>query len=158
MDRFSWSPLAMICGNKRDDKVLKLMKHYNSHHGVPRKNFMDPFSSFTSKAVNAFCNSEGIEILYSPVNDHWATGCVERTIGSLTNFVLTYAKEKYHGNLESMVERALSDFTWYTQNNAFRSTSWLGGKYSSPKSYIKTVATKPHLGESVETKVCMFRF
>ena len=70
VDRFSWSPLAMICGNKRDDKVLKLMKHYNSHHGVPRKNFMDPCSSFTSKAVNAFCNSEGIEILYSPVNDH----------------------------------------------------------------------------------------
>ena len=33
---------------------------------------------------------------------------VERTIGSLENFVLTYAKEKDSGNLESMVERALS--------------------------------------------------
>ena len=38
---------------------------------------------------------------------HRASGCVELTIGSLKNFVLTYAKEKKRGNLESMVERAL---------------------------------------------------
>ena len=69
---------------------------------------MDQGSSFTSKAVKSFCNSEGIEIIYSTVNDHRATGCVERTIGSLKNFVLTYAKKKDSGNLESMVERALS--------------------------------------------------
>ena len=30
---------------------------------------MDQGSSFTSKAVKSFCNSEGIEIVYSPVND-----------------------------------------------------------------------------------------
>ena len=72
------------------------------------KIFMDQGSSFTSKAVKSFCNSEGIEIIYSPVNDHRATGCVERTIDSLKNFVLTYAKEKDSGNLESMIERALS--------------------------------------------------
>ena len=69
---------------------------------------MDQGSSFTSRAVKSFCNSEIIEIVYYPVNDHRATGCVERTISSLKNFVLTYAKEKYHGNLECMVERALS--------------------------------------------------
>ena len=69
---------------------------------------MDQGSSFTSKARKSFCNSEGIEIVYSPVNDHRATGCVERTIGSLKNFVLTYAKEKDQCNLETMVERALS--------------------------------------------------
>ena len=99
VERFSRWPSAMICGNNRSDKVLKFMKHYISHHGVPRKIFMDQGSSFTSKAVKSFCNSEGIEIVYSPVNDHRATGCVERTFGSLKNFVLTYAKEKYHGNL-----------------------------------------------------------
>ena len=32
---------------------------------------------------------------------------MERTIGSLKNFALTYAKEKDHGNLETMVERLL---------------------------------------------------
>ena len=98
----------MICENNRSDKVLKFMKQYISHHGVPRKIFMDQSPSFTSKAVKSFCNSEGIEIDYSPVNDHRATGCVERTIGSLKNFVLTYAREKDSGNFESMVERALS--------------------------------------------------
>ena len=59
------------------------MKHYTSHHGVPRKDFMDQGSSLTSKKVKYFCNSEGIENVYSPVNYHRATGYVERTIGSL---------------------------------------------------------------------------
>ena len=69
---------------------------------------MDQGSSFISKVFKSFCNSEGIEIMYSPVKDNRATGCVERTIGSLKNFVLTYAKEKDSGNLESVVEPALS--------------------------------------------------
>ena len=111
VDRFSRWPSAMICGNNKSDKVLKFIKQYISHHvprKVPRKVFMDQGSSFTSKAVKPFCNSEGTEMINSPVNDYRATGCVERTIGSLKNFVLTYAKEKDSGNLESMVERALS--------------------------------------------------
>ena len=108
VDRFSRWPLAMICGNNKSDKVLKFLKQYISHHGVPRKFFMDQVSSSTSKAVKLFCSSEGIEIFYSPVNDHRATVCVERTIGSLKNYVLTYAKEKDSANIESMVERALS--------------------------------------------------
>ena len=48
------------------------------------------------------------------MNDHRATGCVERTIGSLENFVLTYAKEKDSGTLESMIERALSALRFAT--------------------------------------------
>ena len=39
VDRFFWWPSAMIGRNNRSDKVLKFMKHYISHHGVPRKNF-----------------------------------------------------------------------------------------------------------------------
>ena len=65
-------------------------------------------SSFTSKAVMSLCNSEGNEIVYSPVNDHRTTGCAKRTIGCLKNFVLTYAKEKDHGKIETMAERAFS--------------------------------------------------
>ena len=42
------------------------------------------------------------------MDDHRATGCVERTIGSLKIFALTYAKEKDSGNLESTLEQALS--------------------------------------------------
>ena len=69
---------------------------------------MDQGSSFTSAAIKLFCNSEGTQFSYSPVNDHGATSCVGRTTGSLKSFVLIYAKEKEHGNLESMAERALS--------------------------------------------------
>ena len=43
---------------------------------------VDQGTNFMSNDVNAFCNSEGTEIMQSPVNDHRTTGCVERTIGS----------------------------------------------------------------------------
>ena len=68
---------------------------------------MDQGSSFISKRVKVFCNTEGIQIIYSPVDDHRATRCVEQTIGSIKNFVLNYVKEKNHGKLEVMVEWAL---------------------------------------------------
>ena len=50
----------MIYGNNKSDKVLKFIKQNISHHGVLRKIFMDQESSFISKAVKSFCNSEGI--------------------------------------------------------------------------------------------------
>ena len=53
-----------------------------------------------SKEVKDFCNGEGIEIIESPVNDHRATGCVERTIGSLKNSILTFVQEKKPEPLE----------------------------------------------------------
>ena len=70
----------MICNKNKNDKFLNFLKHYISHHRVPRNFFMDQGSSLTSKAVKSFSNSEGIEIVHSPVNDHRATGCVQRTI------------------------------------------------------------------------------
>ena len=53
-----------------------------------------------SKDVKAFCNTEGIEIVQSPINDHRAIGCVERTIGSLKISILTYAQEEWPESLE----------------------------------------------------------
>ena len=60
-----------------------------------------------TSVTRAFCHKEGIEILTSPVNDHRATGCVEPTIGSIKNSVLTYAREEKPEPLDRMLERAL---------------------------------------------------
>ena len=59
-----------------------------------------------SNEIKAFCNGKGIEIIKSPVNDHRATGCVERTIGSLKNSILMFVQEKYPEPLEKTVKRA----------------------------------------------------
>ena len=67
----------------------------------------DQGTNFMSKEVRAFCHEQGIEILISPVNDHRATRCVERTIGSIKNSVLTYAREDKPEPLDRMVERTL---------------------------------------------------
>ena len=92
VDRFSRWPSAMVCGNNRSDKILKFLKSYITNHGVLRKIHVDHGTSFMSNEIKAFCNGEGIEIIKSPVNDHRATGCVERTIGSLKNSILPKKK------------------------------------------------------------------
>ena len=55
---------------------------------------MDQATGFCSNEIQNFCNYEGIELKKSPVKDHRATGMVERTIGSIKNYVLTYLQEK----------------------------------------------------------------
>ena len=97
----------MVTTTNTSDKVLKFRDKYITQHGVPRKIHVDQGSCFTSNKFKIFCNNEGIELVYSPVNDHRGTGSVERTIGSLKNFVLTYASEKEHKSVEVMVDKAL---------------------------------------------------
>ena len=69
-DRFSRWPSAMVTTTNTSDKVLKFLDKYISHHGVPRKIHVDQGSCFTSNKFKSFCNEEGIELMYSPVNDH----------------------------------------------------------------------------------------
>ena len=97
----------MICNDNESDKVLKFISKNIKTHRVPRKIYMDQGSTLTSQVVKEFCNTEGVEIMFPPLNDHRASVCVERAIGSYKNFVLTYAEEENHGDLEKMVERAL---------------------------------------------------
>ena len=97
----------MVTTTNTSAKVLNFLDKYITQHGVPRKIHVDQGSCFTSNKFKSFCNNEGIELVYSPVNDHRGTGSVERTIGSLKNFVLTYASEKEHKSLEVMVDKSL---------------------------------------------------
>ena len=107
VDRFSRWPLAMVCNSNRSDKIIKFLKAYIIAHGVPRQIPVDQGTNFMSKEVRAFCHEQGIEIRISPVNDHRAIGCVERTIGSIKSSVITYAREDKPEPLDRMVERAL---------------------------------------------------
>ena len=68
---------------------------------------MDQGSNFTSKAISKCFKAEGIETVYSPLNNHRVFGCVERTLKNIENFILTYLKEKDHGKLEAMVKMVL---------------------------------------------------
>ena len=69
---------------------------------------MDQATGFFSNDIQSFCNYEGIELIKSPVKDHRATGMVERTIGSIKNYVLTYVQENQNYKFGEMISRALS--------------------------------------------------
>ena len=69
---------------------------------------MDQATGFFSNEIQNFCNYEGMELIKSPVRDQRATGMVERTIGSIKNYVLTYLQENKKYKFGAMISRALS--------------------------------------------------
>ena len=77
-------------------------------------------------------------------NDHRATGCVERTIGSMKNFVLTYAKEKDSGNLESMIERALSALR-FAPNATLKISQFEAHHGREANTVLRNLTKKPNL-------------
>ena len=108
VDTFSHWPSAFVCSSKKSKNVLKFLRKYINTHGQPRKLHMDQATGFVSNEIPNICNYEGIELIKSPVKDHRATGMVERTIGSIKNFVLTYLRENKHYKFGEMISRALS--------------------------------------------------
>ena len=157
-DRFSRWPSAMVSTTNTSDKVFKFLDKYITQHGAPRKIHVDQGSCFTSNKFKSFCNSEGIELMYSPVIDHRGTGSVERTIGSLKIFVLTYATEKEYKSLESMVDKALGALR-FSKNATTKLTPFeaAGGYHRFTQSYEKTKFEKFELEERPKLKMFVFR-
>ena len=97
-----------VCSSNKSKNVIKFLSKYINTHGHPRKLHMDQATGFFSNEIQNFCNYEGIELMKSPVKDHRATGMVERTIGSIKNYVLTYLQENKIYKFGLMISRALS--------------------------------------------------
>ena len=114
-----------------------------------------------SNEIGAFCNGEGIEVIKSPVIDHRLTRCVDRTIGSLKNSLLTFVHEKHPEPLEKMIERALGAlrFSENTKPNlAIRGATRSRSKHCPKKSYKKkTISPKFGLVASNKNKKCLLR-
>ena len=107
VDTFSHWPLAYVCSKNKSKNVLKFLRKYINTHGHPRKLHMDQATGFFSNEIQNFYNYEGIELIKSPVKDHRATGMVERTIGSIKNYVLTYLHENKNYKFGVMISRGL---------------------------------------------------
>ena len=97
-----------------------------------------------SKEVRSFCHKEGIEMLVSPVNDHRATGCVKRTIGSIKNSVLTYAREDKPEPLDRMVERALGALR-FGKNLTLNKTPFEAHIRREANTVLRNLTKKPSL-------------
>ena len=144
VDRFSRWPSAMVCNSNRSDKIIKFLKAYIIAHGVPRQIRVDQGTNFMSKEVKTFCHEQGIEVLTSPVNDHRATGCVERTIGSIKNSVLTYAREDKPEPLDRMVERALGALR-FVKNASLNITPFEAHHGREANTVLRNLTKKPTL-------------
>ena len=144
VDRFSRWPSAMVCNSNRSDKIIKLLKADIVAHGVPRQIRVDQGTNFMSKEVRSFCHKEGIEMLISPVNDHRATGCFERMIGSIKSSVLTYAREDKPEPLDRMVERALGALR-FAKNATLNITPFEAHHGRKANTVFRNLTKKPSL-------------
>ena len=142
----------MVCGNNRSDIILKFLKSFITNHGVPRKIHVDQGTSFMSNEIKAFRNGEGIEIIKSPVNDHRATGCVERTIGSLKNSILTFAQEKHPEPLEKMVERSLGALR-FSKNSTLKISPFEAHHGREANAVLRNLTKKPSFQNLVWSRV-----
>ena len=97
-----------------------------------------------SRDVKGFCNGEGIEIVQSPVNNHRATGCVERTIGSLKNSILTYSREEPAEPLDKMLERALEALR-FAYNATLKITPFKAHHGREANTVLRNLTKKPSL-------------
>ena len=134
----------MVCNLNQLDKIFKFLKAYFIAYGIPRQNRVDQGTNFMSKEVRAFCHEQGIEIRISPVNDHRATGCVERTISSIKNSVLTYAREDKPEPLDRMVERALGALG-FVKNATLNITPFEAHHGREANTVLRNLTKKPTL-------------
>ena len=100
--------MSVHCSTNKSKNLLKFLRKNINTHGHPRILHMDQATGFFSNEIRNFCNYECIELIKSPVENHRATGMVERTIGSIEKFVLTYLQENKNYKLGLMISRALS--------------------------------------------------
>ena len=81
-------------------------------------------------------------MLISPVNDHRATGCVERTIGSIKFSVLTDAREEKPEPLDRMVQRALGALR-FAKNATLNITSFEAHHGREANTVVRNLTKKP---------------
>ena len=91
-DHFSRWLTAMVCGNNQTDKIIKFFQTNRALYGVPRRIHIEQETIFMSNEFEAFCNGEGIDIFKTMVNNHSATGCIDRTVASDKTSILIFAK------------------------------------------------------------------
>ena len=78
------------------------------------------------------------------MNDHRGTGSVERMIGSIKNFVLTYASEKERKSLECMVDKALGALR-FSRNATTKLTPFEAHHGCEANTVLPNLTKKPSL-------------
>ena len=74
--------------------MLKLLDMYIKSIGFPCSIRLDQAKSLDGNQVKTFCNTNNIENIEAPVNDHRAIALVERLIHTIKNRLACFKEEK----------------------------------------------------------------
>ena len=100
VDRFSKLPSAQITYSTSAKSIKNFLRKITSFHGITRTIRTDQGSGFISKEVREFCQEQNINVTFSPVGDHRATGLVEQLFRTFEERLLVMAQESPKPSLE----------------------------------------------------------
>ena len=83
IDKWSKFPTAKVVTNTTADIAIKIMQRYISMNRVPRRLRCDQAQTFRAKKFQLFCNTNNLNLLFKPEDDHRAVWVVERMIQTL---------------------------------------------------------------------------
>ena len=67
---------------------------YIENHGIPRSLRLDQAKFLVGNQAKTFCNTNNIDIIEAPVNNHRANGLVERLIQTIKNRFASIKEKK----------------------------------------------------------------
>ena len=119
VDRFSKLPSAQITSSKSAKSIKNFINKYIALHGIPRTIRTDQGSGFISKEVRELCQELNINIIFSPLADHRATGLVEQLIRTTKERLLVMAQDYPKASLESALLKIIKCLRRVTQQSLF---------------------------------------
>ena len=117
VDRFSKVPSVQITSSTSAKSITSFLNKYIVLHGIPRTIRTDQGSGFISKDVREICQEHNINVIFSQVGDHRATGLVERLIRTIKERLLVMAQEYPKPSLESALLKIIKCLRTVTQQS-----------------------------------------
>ena len=78
VDRFLKFTTVQITTRTSATVIREFLENYITHHAIPQVIRTDQGSGFVVKSIREFCRQQNIQLIFTPVGRHRATGLVER--------------------------------------------------------------------------------
>lgn len=120
LDKFSKFASAYLLTNRNSINIIKALKHFFSHHGIPKKMINDHGTEFISTTFQDFVKLYDIEFHVTSAKNSTGNSPVERFHSTLTEIVRIIHSQNKEKPIGEIVDEAL-----ITYNNSIHSTTKL---------------------------------
>ena len=157
VDRFSRFLSAVVHPNCDATTAINFLQKYCEFHGIPRSLRCDQAQAFKSKIFEIYCKNKNIKLIFSPTNDHRATGMVERLIQTLKRRLASMISDPIWNNT-TIAEKisAIIESIRLIPNRVTKITAFEAHFGRPPNTEISNIVTKPKKNNLTYNKIKYF--